>query len=210
MKKKSVRPTRNPNGFSMLELVLVIALIGLISTLTIPTLSNYFSISINSVARGIATSTRQGYNAAVVTGRVHRMVYDLDNNQYWVESGPPGHLLDTEDSIQKELDKRRGVNSDAPKQKPSEFKIEPNVNLKKSSLPRGTKFKDIITEQAKEPITKGKAYTHFFPQGFSEQTIIHIEDGQKHQISLVVTTLLGKSQLFQKYVDKKEVFGEKR
>ena len=67
----------------------MVAIIALVSVFALPTVSGYFRTSLNSVTRELASSVREAYNATVITGNVHRMVYDIENGRFWVESGPP-------------------------------------------------------------------------------------------------------------------------
>ena len=70
----------------------------------------------------------------------------------------------------------------------------------------GVKFKDVYTEQSEDPITEGIAYTHIFPQGLTEKTLVHLEDNGKNQISLVVSNLLGRCTVEGRLIEAKEVF----
>ena len=92
--------------------------------------------------------------------------------------------------------------------KKSYFSLDPVLNKKKRTLPIGVKFKDVFTEQSEEPITEGIAYTHIFPQGLTERSLVHLEDNNKNQISLVVSNLLGRCSVEGRLIESKEVFGK--
>ena len=83
------RLEQGEEGFSLIELLVVVALMALIGTMAIPSISNVFKISLGSTTRDLATTIRYAYNAAMMTKKVHRLVYDLKANRYWVEVGPP-------------------------------------------------------------------------------------------------------------------------
>ena len=202
-----------PNqAFTLVELLVVVALIGLMSLIALPSVSNYFKISLNSVTRELATVIKESYNATTITGRVHRLVYDLDNLEFWVESGPTDILLDTAETREEEERRNRFLSEtekEKEKKKVPAFSLEGTITRKKISLPRGVSFKDIITEQSEEPVTEGLAYTHFFPNGITEQTIINLQDSDQHQISLIVSALIGRSELANGYIKKETTFGKK-
>ncbi len=190
----------------MVELLVVIALIGVISLFALPNVSSYFKVSLNSAARELASVVRDSFNASAMTGRVYRIVYDLENRNYWVETATEANvLLDTEQS--RERDRRRKMFSriGSEKEEKPPFKLDPLVTRRKVTLPRGVTFADILTEQSPEPITSGIAYTHFFPHGFTEQTLIHLKDTSDHQITLSVTPVLGRTRLIERYVTKEEL-----
>jgi prepilin-type N-terminal cleavage/methylation domain-containing protein len=200
---------KNASGFSLIELLIVVAILGLVGLIAIPSISNTFRFSVKSSAREIATLINDASNSAQITGKIHRIVYDLKNQQYWVESTSEMTLLKSEESV--EIDKQRADSfskdkDDANKPKNGGFHQESLLTKKKRSLPVGVTFKDVYTEQSPDPITEGLAYTHIFPQGLTEKTIVHIVDTSKNDISLVVSNLLGRCTVEGRYVDPKEVF----
>jgi hypothetical protein len=86
--------------------------------------------------------------------------------------------------------------------------METSITRKKIPLPRGVEFEDLITEQSPNPITEGTAYTHFFPHGLNEQTVIHLKDQNKHHATLVITPIVAQTDLYDRYATKEEVFGK--
>ncbi len=194
-------------GFTLFEVMIVIALIGLISIFAIPTVTSYFRISLNTVTREIATVIKDAYNSTVVSGKVNRLVYDLEGQKYWVESGPATALLDTNETREKEQRQKRFGSPDAEKKAPS-FGLNKIVTRKKIGLPAGVAFEDITNQQSQEPITVGTAYTHFFPHGIVEKTIIHIKDSADHHFSLVIAPITGRTELYERYVSAKEAFAQ--
>ena len=72
----------------MIEMMVVLAIIALMAVIAVPSVSSYFSVSLSSTAREIAGTVKETYNATVITGQVHRIVYDIKENSYWVEAGP--------------------------------------------------------------------------------------------------------------------------
>jgi prepilin-type N-terminal cleavage/methylation domain-containing protein len=201
-------PTRSTDGFSLVELLVVVALIGLISVISLPNVTSYFKLSLNSAAREMAGVFKESYNSSVMTGRVFRIVYDLKNQQYWAESGPNTILLDTSDTKEREERRKRFTRDSDKKEQPVGFQLDKGVTRGKVSLPRGVEFRDVTSEQSKEPVTSGLTYTHFFPHGLTEQTIIHLKDTQNHNVSLVISTIAGRTKLIERYIDAREAFGE--
>ena len=181
------------------------AIIALIMAIALPSVMSYFRVSINSAVREMASTIKETYNSAVVTGKVHRLVYDFKEKDYWVESGPATALLDTKESREKEERKRRFSKlSDAPP--PSPFGMESSVTRRKIKLPAGVTFEDVLTMQSKDPITEGTAYTHFFPHGMTEQTIVHLMDESHHHVSLVISPIVGTTDVYDRYVSGDEAF----
>ena len=197
------------NGFSLIELLIVVAILGLVGIIAVPSISNTFRFSVQSSAREIATLIKDASNSAQITGKIHRVAYDIKNSQYWAESTGETTLLKGEDSVNYEKDKGSAFKKDVTeedKKKNGGFHQESSLTRKKRSLPIGVKFKDIYTEQSEEPIVDGMAYTHIFPQGLTEKSLIHLEDTAKNEVSLVVSNLLGRCSVEGRYIEAKEVF----
>ncbi len=201
--------TRNSlSGFSLIEMLIVIALMAVITLVAAPSISSVLRISLNSATREIASVIKEAYNSAVVTGRVYRVAYDLDKEMYWVESGPATLLLETAESKERE-ERRRKIAGPDYKPPVSKFSIDKSVTRSKKELPRGVIYEDVLTQQNPEAITSGIVYTHIFPHGLAEQTIIHLTDSGKKRISLVIAPLVGKTDLYERYITAEEAFGKK-
>jgi prepilin-type N-terminal cleavage/methylation domain-containing protein len=196
------------SGFTLIELLVVIALIAIISIIALPTVGSYFQITLSSATREIASTVKEAYNSTLLTGQVYRMAYDLKNRQYWVESGPANVLLETKESREKAEMKKRFTQTLSAQTK-SQFSMATDINKKKHSLPRGVKFEDVITQESPEPIIDGMAYTHFFPNGLTEQTLIHLTDDSKHHTTLALTPILGRTDSYERSVTPEEAFGKK-
>jgi hypothetical protein len=198
---------KNSKGFSLIEVLVVLGIIVLMMTVALPTVSSYFQVSINSAARDLASRIKEAYNSAVITGRVYRIAYDIKENTYWVESGPPQVLLNTKDSAEKEERRSKFQSLLSPKTHPEQFSMDKTITRKRVGLPRGVSYEGILGPLNKEALTEGTAYSHFFPSGLSEQTVIYLKDTSNHQASLVITSLLGTTDLYSRHVEGAEIFG---
>jgi type II secretion system protein H len=206
-KNQSKDHTRE-GGFTLIELLIVVAIMALVTVIAIPSISNTFRFSVKSSAREIATLIKDTANSAQISGRIHRIAYDLEKDQYWVESTNETTLLASEESRKIEADRRSLFDDPKAKEKEKKgFRQENLLTKNKRSLPVGVKFKDIYTEQSEEPITEGMAYTHVFPQGMSEKSLVHLVDTSKNEVSLVVSNLLARCSVDGRYLEYQEVFG---
>lgn len=207
---KTLDQRETENGFSLIELLVVVALMALIGAMAVPSISSVFKLSLGSTTRDIATTVRYAYNAAMMTKKVHRLVFDLKKHQYWVEVGPQNLLMDTEETkARRERARRFGSKRDEDQEAAtSEFSLASYVTRKKTDLPRGVEFEDVTTEQSKDPITTGLAYTHFFPHGIIEQTVIHLKDTSNHKATLVIAPIVGRTKVLERYVPSKEAILE--
>ncbi len=197
----------NERGFSLIELLIVVAILGLVGMIAIPSISNTFRFSVQSSAREIATLIKDASNSAQISGRVHRLAIDLKNQQYWIESTSQNTLLKSDESREKEKTQHSFFSSkDENEDKSGGFHQENSLTKKKRTLAVGVKFQDVYTEQSNDPITDGIAYTHIFPQGMTEKSLIHLVDTSKNEVSLVVSNLLGRCYVEGRNIEAKEIF----
>lgn len=76
---------RRKDGFTFLELAVVIAIMGIMMVVTLPRFSSSFSkATLGGTARGLAGTMAYVRNAAAKEGRSYFLNIDLDNEQYWV------------------------------------------------------------------------------------------------------------------------------
>nr|BFD32761.1 hypothetical protein GTC16762_23790 [Pigmentibacter ruber] len=100
----------NQHGFSLFEIIIVLALIGTIAVVIIPNLKLSVDSQMSTSLRNLTAQIRSAYDDAIFSGRMHRMVFDIKNSEFWVEQAPLGYegrppLLDS-DSESESLQKR--------------------------------------------------------------------------------------------------------
>jgi len=195
-------------GFSLIELLIVVGIIGLVVVIAIPSITNTFRFSVQSSAREIATLIKEATNSSQITGKMYRVAYDIKNDQYWAESSNEQTLLKSEESVAIEKERSHIFDKEDDKKKKGGFNQDAMLTKKKRTLPIGVKFKDVYTEQSEEPITEGIAYTHIFPQGQTEKSLIHLVDNGKDEISLIVSNLLGRCSVEGRFIEAKDIFGK--
>lgn len=207
-------------GFTLLELLLVVAVVGGLTTLGVSTFSQINNTQIRVAANKLAAAMRHSFGYAVSHGRYVRMVLDLDSERYWVESSDkpiflsvekreenvdPNELTEEErEEIEEAKEEGRPV-----KERPrfakdsviSEVKLEGKIQLRRA-----------FTANQDEVFTTGKAYIHYFPNGFAEPAMITIGQGDGLEeggaYTLILSPLTGKVKREVGVVDPDRYFGE--
>ena len=91
----SRRSLRSADGFTLLELMIVITLIVLITGIFAGSIGAGFGVHIRNSGRALAAELEYVSQRAVTTGRAQRFVIDLDQQLFRVETEPtplPGSM----------------------------------------------------------------------------------------------------------------------
>jgi general secretion pathway protein H len=82
----AIRPRREASsGFTLIEVVIVMAIVGLIFSLGIQGFKSLNRSDLRSSASRLSGSMRFLFDRASTTGKVHRLVLDLEGARYWAE-----------------------------------------------------------------------------------------------------------------------------
>lgn len=211
-------------GLTLIELVIVVSLLALMVTIVIPSVANITGTNLRSTAAEVAGAIRFTYDLAARKNVPFRLVFDLDEQAYWVESASEKYLLDVEKTGVSEgrLDKeqeqakerersRRFVNRSyieggemwQPKGKPS-FSSFAGAYTKKKALPADIVFQDVWVAHQDDRVTAGQAYLYCFPTGMTERAVVHIGDDAEDTYTLVVEALTGLVKVYPEYVEAEE------
>jgi len=76
----------NQKGFTLIEIIFVVVLLGIVAGLAFPNLSQgYYQFQLNQKADNLAYLMRYAQSRAVVEGKKHRLLFVLDEKKYWLE-----------------------------------------------------------------------------------------------------------------------------
>ena len=73
------------NGFTLIEMIAVIAIIGMVFAIGIPRLTSSKLRGLRTEAESIATSLEFARQRAIMTGITHRLLIDLEEGGYRIE-----------------------------------------------------------------------------------------------------------------------------
>ena len=76
---------KSKSGFSLIEILVVMFLIGSFFIFAVPRFQDITEVNIKSASRKLSGIIRYTYNESIFKKNMYRLVFDLDNDEYWVE-----------------------------------------------------------------------------------------------------------------------------
>ena len=170
-------------GFTLIEILLVIVIIALLASTVVPNVTKVFRASVKSSVRRYASLVRYAYDQAVFTGRVHRIVLDLDRQAWHVEVAQAGTLPLNPDLAREQSAEERGK---------SEEEFTPVKSQLVSSLPSGVEIRKVESWRLGPKgtfATKGLVSIYTFPSGLVDEATVELaEAGREKMQSFKITT----------------------
>ena len=87
-RRRSNGAVRGPRGFTLLEILAVLLLMGLMASLVLPNLGALSEQALRDEARRLQAELERARERALVTGVRHQLVIDLEAGEYWTEWEP--------------------------------------------------------------------------------------------------------------------------
>ena len=153
-------------GFTLIELVIVIVVLGVMIGLVVPAFSEVTGANLRRSARHLTGTIRFLRDEAEAKKTVLRLRFDVPNGHYWGEG-------------LRVLDDRT-----------AEFVKLGTAISAEGHLAGQTSFKDV------RPLSHpDEPYILFTPDGWVEKTFIHLRDGDDKEYTLIVDPLTGSTDL---------------
>lgn len=160
------------SGFTLLELLAVIMVIGVILGLALPRVSSLGRAELRASARRLSGTIRLGYHLAVLNKKNYRLLLDLDQQTYQIEE----RMGDEYVPVQSEL-------------------LQPRV------LPEGVWIREVRIADRECENECLKEYIYFSPYGYVEEAAIYLcDDDEQTGYTLLTQPMIGKVVIKDGYV----------
>lgn len=202
------RAARAPRGMTLIEIMIALAVVATVVFVAVPSMEAYAGIRAREEAGKLSGAIRFMYGQSALSGKVCRLVFDLDGRSWWPECTEGRFTLNREkertlggkavEEVKKET--RRSSSSGLKDEgelmrerieKKAEFSTFRNEEFGKRKLPDGAELSVWVAHQ-REKYVKGRAFLYFFPQGHTERAQIYMSSGHGDVYTLAVSPLNGK------------------
>ena len=181
---RTARPV--PRGYTLIELIIVVAVIGLVAAAALPTLNSVTGANARAAAGELAGAMRYLFETAALRRETCRLALDIDGGSWWAECTKDRYTVSAEKQAagwreeEEELADRFPDERDAERRRllaRAKFGQFNDRLAKKRTLPGAVRFSEVWSEHQREPFDKGMAYVYFFPQGRTEEARVPVRDG---------------------------------
>jgi len=153
---------RRKEGFTFLELAVVITIMGIMTAITLPRFSSTFSkATLGGTARGLAGTMAYVRSAAAKDGRSYFLNIDLDNHEYWIT-----YFNEEADLSQIEYEELDILDEEIYTELRDAF-------VARTKLQKKIEFAQVVLGDG-EKISDGVVQIEFRPDGTADETVIHL------------------------------------
>ncbi|MEZ4872282.1 MAG: prepilin-type N-terminal cleavage/methylation domain-containing protein [Bdellovibrionales bacterium] len=192
---------QNSKGFTLLEVMVVLVLVATLSGFMVTRLANPSREMKRFVVKFSLVTGRIQYQAKLFN-TTYRLVLDLDENEldgipqrYWIEkSTATGVVMESEPEKAKEEQGESSI-----------FEMDTKIFKEVQQFPPGLKLTQVELTRRNRPITEGRAYIYFLPQGMVDEAAIQLNYDENKFYTIITNPMSGKSDLVPRQVPLKEV-----
>lgn len=202
------KTSKKAQGFTLLEIMIVMGIVAGLVVLGLPRLGGQNN-QIRQAVRRLSALTRELANHAKLQGAVYRLVIEMGEGKakqhYWVEKATAKTVLSPTEMEELKEEKPKDEEEAKLQAQNALFQMDSKLIKGPTELPGELKFEDVELRRRERPVTTGKVYIHFFPQGLADEAVIHLKGSEKLRWTLAIHPLTGKATTLNEHVTLKEM-----
>jgi len=173
-------------GFTLIELVLVLVIIGFLTALVTPAITSLTGLKLKTTARRVAAGLRYARSQAVTTGSDYQVIFNLEKGEMTIECGE-------EEGTYRENVKWEGTQGEERKRTgEEESPIKRMKREKIYTVPKEVKLAKVVVDG--EEITEDEeeeVWIDFYPNGSCSGGEIFLTDERERTYRIALEFLTG-------------------
>ena len=201
-------------AFTLIEILFVIILMALITTIAIPKVTSTLGLSIRSSVLKVSGFLESAYQQAALSHKRIRINIDLDHGDYWADDivetqeipliDEGTKLDDVLNEFRKRSESHDESDEDKKKKEAAQYKKIDLPTLQPSKLASGLKFKSVMFPGKEKTEDKGVASFFISSSGMNDKVVIFISHDDT-TYSIIFPPMTGKSRVEKGEVDAKDL-----
>lgn len=184
--------TNAESGFSLMEIMVVLAIIAVLSSISMPALRGFAATRrLKTSARAIVDTLGFARDMAITENNTHLVVFDIDGNRYWLASS------ETFDIQNPAASAGRTTNSGTANGQQMMVSRTDGVMGIPRPLNKGITIASLVTtiNGANQQMISGVDYVYFSPTATSVDTTVYLRNIDNDYISINVEAATGRSSI---------------
>jgi len=200
-------PSRANRGFTLLEVMIVIAIIGIASGVALSSLGSLTGAELRTQTNRISAAIRHAYNRSVADGMYMRMVLNIETDRYWVEGSYTPTFIPAQARSEGEANDGKTAKDKDDEDAPVVPKNDFVRIIEEVGMDKGIGIDGVITAGQEDEFKSGTAHIYFFPNGFVEPAMIYTTDGDEDYYTLIINPMTGRVRRQKGRADPSESMG---
>ncbi len=188
--KGTVEDGRRGDGFTLIELILVLVIMGLLTALVTPAITSLTGLKLKTAARKVAAGLRYARSQAVATGSDYQVVFNLEKGEMTIES-----LKEEEEPYYNREDAEQEEYGGKVEEETVEEEDVPKKVKKKKTyiIPEEVTLAKVIVEgeEITEDDDEGETWIDFYPNGSCSGGEIFLTDERERTYRIALNFLTG-------------------
>jgi len=197
---------------TLIEIIITVAIIALMVGLSVGVFQDWADAKLSETSSQLAGTIKYVYNEAAIKNQYYRLVIDMSDQSFSVESSPdPFKISATEEGTAEKPEgteeapapPSEGAEGEAEGKAPptkAGFSSTVSYLLKPIKLPEGIRIKDVYVAHLGKKLEGGKTAVYFFPNGWVEKAVINLADEKEETFySLETFPVTGRTKIRTEY-----------
>ncbi len=181
-------------GFSLVEILIVLGLLALVTTVALPGITGAFRTSAEAFARQTALIMGQARDRAMLTDKLIRLRIDFEKQSMNLEQAPSNYLVPK--APERPLSGRE--KEEFEKKEGEAYAPIPELMKEPRELPKELRIIQVNSPRLKKPATEGIVDVYFFNNGHTDGATIYIKSDEDIYQAIVLHPVTGMSRLVAK------------